>query len=129
MASYAEREAYHAKKMGGRDLANTIANEPEVYTGVMVAKTTANEPDGFAGMAFVDVFSDEPGLHTDVMVAEAITNEPMTYTKAAITEAIAEHYVHTTIGEGMELNPWIIDSGCSAHFSPNWSEFIEYAPY
>src|SRR5260370_11850287 len=24
---------------------------------------------------------------------------------------------------------WIIDSGCTAHLCPNWSDFISYTPY
>ena len=73
--------------------------------------------------------SDESGLCVDMIVAEAVTNESMTYTKAAITKAIVEHYAHTTIGDGTESKPWIINSGCSTHFSPNWPEFIKYTPY
>ena len=44
-------------------------------------------------------------------------------------EAIVEHHTYTARGGHGEPKPWIIDSGCSAHFSPNQSEFIAYTPY
>ncbi len=45
------------------------------------------------------------------------------------TEAIVEHHAYTAGGDHGELKPWIINSGCSAHFSPNRSEFTTYTPY
>ena len=32
-------------------------------------------------------------------------------------------------GDNADPKPWIIDSGCSSHFSPNESEFIDYSPF
>src|SRR5260370_41609477 len=46
-----------------------------------------------------------------------------------VAKAIAEHHVHVAIGDDMELRPGIINSGGSAHFSLNLSEFTEYSPY
>src|SRR5258708_10843745 len=46
-----------------------------------------------------------------------------------ITETTFEHHACMARESNSELNPWVIDSGCSAHFSPNQSEFTTYAPY
>src|SRR5260370_40863620 len=48
-----------------------------------------------------------------------------------------DHIAETTFGHQacaarediLELKPWVINSGCSTHFSPNQSEFITYTPY
>src|SRR5258708_36080214 len=46
-----------------------------------------------------------------------------------ITETTFEHHACMARESNLELKPWVIDSGCSAHFSPNESEFTTYAPY
>ncbi len=58
--------------------------------------------------------------------ANATTTEPEVYANAMIAMTL-EHCTLTTEGEGTK--PWIINSGCSAHFSPNKSEFLTYTPY
>ncbi len=73
--------------------------------------------------------TDEPEVGADVMITEAIINEPGVYTGMVIDEALVEPQAHAAEGGGTELKPWIVNSGCSAHFCPNWSEFIEYTPY
>ncbi len=46
-----------------------------------------------------------------------------------IDKAFVEPQAHAAEGGSMEPKPWIVDSGCSAHFCPNWSKFIKYMPY
>src|SRR5260370_5642305 len=121
MALQAERDAYCEKKMVGHDTSNAYAatDEPEIYAKVMVAEalddTTFNEPaiaktfDGHALMAHV---IDEPEVYVGALIAEAVDDQALSID-----------------GGSPEQKPWIIDSGCSANFSPNQSEFIEYTPY
>ncbi len=32
-------------------------------------------------------------------------------------------------GDPSNLKSWLIDSGCTSHLSPNWTDFISYTPY
>jgi len=73
--------------------------------------------------------TDEPAVRADIMIAKAIIDEPGVYTGMVIDEALVEPQAHAAEGGGTEPKPWNVDSGCSAHFCPNWSEFIEYTPY
>ena len=52
-------------------------------------------------------------------------NEIKVYAKAMIAEDVS------TIAKSSDNLPkqWIIDSGCSNHFSPNKPDFVTYAPY
>src|SRR5260370_29059396 len=96
-----------------QDAANTVAGELEIYAGAMYAEVITDEQEGYAGVAIAEDVAGKLEVYADMMVAEAI----------------AEHCVHVAIGDDMELRPWIINSGCSTHFSPNLSEFTEYSPY
>src|SRR5260370_36585616 len=83
------------------------------------------------GVMFAEAIPEECG---DVMITKAINKlevyvEVTIYTEVIIAEALAEHCAHVAGGDGTELKPWIINSGCSTHFSPNWPEFVEYVPY
>src|SRR5260221_127640 len=73
--------------------------------------------------------TDESEVCADVMVTEAIINGPGVYTGTVIDKAFVKPQVHAAEGGSMELKPWIVNSGCSAHFCPNWSKFIKYMPY
>src|SRR5258708_18592745 len=71
------------------------------------------------------------------MLAEATTSEPEVCMMARIVEWVEITIAETTFGHQAcvaredisELKPWVIDSGCSTHFSLNQSEFVTYMPY
>src|SRR5258708_30655215 len=73
--------------------------------------------------------TDEPEVCADVMVTEAIIDGPGVYTGMVINKTFVKPQVHAAEGGSMEPKPWIVDSGCSTHFCPNWSKFIKYMPY
>ena len=71
------------------------------------------------------------------MIAETIINKLdicmmvriVECTEVTITETTFKHQAYAAREDTSELKPWVIDSGCSAHFSPNQSKFISYVPY
>ncbi len=84
-----------------------------------------------------NIVTNEQDQYTKAMIAEAVTDEPgkcmmvriVECAEITIAKATLEHHA-CAAREGMsELKPWVIDSGCSAHFSPNQSEFVTYTPY
>ena len=62
---------------------------------------------------------------TETSSAGAAGNEIEVYAKAMIAEDVA------SIAKSSDNLPkwWIIDSGCSNHFSPNKPDFVTYTPY
>ena len=112
-ALQAEREAYYAKKVAEQNAANVTTGKLEVYAKAMFAKGINDGSEEWA----------------DIMVAEAIISGPEADTEVVIDKALVEPQAHAAKGGGMEPKPWIVNSGCSTHFSPNWSEFIEYTPF
>src|SRR5258706_7472383 len=105
MASQAEREAYHASKMAEWSTANVVADKLDKYVKAMIAEDTTNELDM-------------------CMMARIIECAEVT-----IAETTLEHHACAAREDVLGLKPWVIDSGCSAHFSLNQSEFITYMPY
>src|SRR5260221_5585446 len=104
-ASQAEKEAYHMSKAGEQSTANIIASEPDQYAGAMIAETIINK---------LDV----------CMMARTVECAEVT-----IAETTFEHQAYAAREDTSELKPWVINSGCSAHFSLNQSEFVSYIPY
>src|SRR5258707_4326695 len=104
-ALQAEKEAYHMSKAAEQSTANIVASEPDQYAGAMIAETIINKPDV-------------------CMMARIVK-----CTEVTITETTFKHQAYAAREDTSELKPWVIDSGCSAHFSPNQSKFISYVPY
>ncbi len=95
MASQAEREAYHVSKMAEQSMANVITDKPDEYVKAMITEGTTDE---------LDV----------CMMARIIKHMGVT-----IAETTLEHHACAAREDVLDLKPWVIDSGCSAHFSPN----------
>ena len=55
--------------------------------------------------------------------------EPEVYLKAMVAEESDRHFSLHAEGNPSSPKPWLVDSGCSNHLSPNQSDFISYAPY
>ncbi len=104
-ASQAEREAYHASKMVEQSMANIIVNKPDKYVKAMIAEDVTSKLDM-------------------CMMARIIECAEVT-----IAETTLEHHACAAREDVSDLKPWVINSGCSAHFSLNQSEFITYMPY
>ncbi len=92
-------------KAAEQSTANVVLNEPDQYVKAMIAETITDGPD-------------------ECMMARIIECAEIT-----IAETTFEHHACMAREGNLELKPWVINSRCSAHFSPNQSEFIVYAPY
>src|SRR5260370_41015338 len=63
------------------------------------------------------------GDHTEMSMQ--VSAEPEVYVAKEVSDVLALQM------EGVPVSPkcWIIDSGCTAHLCPNWSDYILYTPY
>src|SRR6266436_3797457 len=84
-----------------------------------------------------NVVADEPDQYAGAMLTEATTSKPevcmmariVKWAEITIAKTTFRHQACAAREDISELKPWVIDSGCSAHFSLNQSEFITYVPY
>ena len=58
----------------------------------------------------------------------AASVESDTYTEALIVEEVTPDNV-TLVASNSIPKPWVIDLGCTSHFTPNQSDFVSYMPY
>src|SRR5258707_867071 len=78
------------------------------------------------------VYKDKKNAEHSEMGAQATTEQASTEQAAAKPEvyiADAEPSAFNAGGDPSNPKSWLIDSGCTSHLSPNWSDFISYPPY
>src|SRR5258708_28827355 len=101
-ASQAEREAYHMSKAVEQSTANVVADESDQHAGAMLAEATTSEPEV-------------------CMMARIVE-----WAEITIAKTTFRHQPCAAREDISELKPLVINSDCSAHFSPNQSELVTY---